>query len=78
MNRRNYNAAPIKKAGKRRMTVRPVGCCRSNIGTCPVHRPNVSLEVRRGGKWLHIGVLTPEHEWLIQPATTTQKESASV
>lgn len=77
MNRRNYNESPAKKAGKRRMTVRPVACCRSNIGTCPVHRPNVSLEVRRGGKWLHMGVLTPEHEWLI-PAPSTQKESARV
>lgn len=51
---------------KARGTVRPEPCCqRAGAGACWTHAPNVSLEVRRGGKWIHMGVLTPEHQWVI-------------
>lgn len=49
---------------KARGTVRPAECCRLRVGACPEHTPNVKLEVRQRGKWVHMGVLTPEHEWI--------------
>lgn len=54
-------------ARKAKGTVRPAPCCRPRPGGCSAHQPNVCLEVRQHGKWVHMGVLTPEHEWAAPP-----------
>jgi hypothetical protein len=64
------------RQAKARGTVRPESCCRaSGAGACAKHKPNVALEVRKGGKWVHLGVLTPEHEWVL-PALGRRRRKA--
>lgn len=67
----------VIKAAKARGTVRPVSCCRrSGAGACLQHKPNVALEVRKGGKWVALGVLTPNHEWVLPVSKTAARKLA--
>lgn len=67
-----------RHARKAEGTVRPEHCCVRKIGTCSKHSPNVAVEVRLHGKWVHLGVLTPEHEWVAPPPSKSTLRKLSL